>query len=56
LDYLARFQQALTQHGYTVSTESMPLDISSKGSISGDASVNNGQHAQFKLKIIWRHS
>jgi hypothetical protein len=56
LDYLAQFQQALTQHGYTVSAESMPLDISSKGSISGDASVNNGQHAQFKLKIIWRHS
>lgn len=56
LDYLARFQQALTQHGYTVSAENMPLDISSKGSISGDASINNGQHAQFKLKIIWRHS
>lgn len=55
LDYLARFQQSLTQHGYTVSAESMPLDISSKGSISGDASANNGQHAQFKLKIIWRH-
>ncbi len=56
LDYLARFQQALSQHGYTVSAESMPLDISSKGSISGEASINNGQHAQFKLKIIWRHS
>lgn len=56
LDYLARFQQSLTQHGYTVSVENMPLDISPKGSISGEASVNNGQHAQFKLKIIWRHS
>jgi len=54
LDYLARFQQSLTQHGYTVSAESMPLDISTKGSISGDASINNGQHAQFTLKIIWR--
>jgi hypothetical protein len=55
LDYLARFQQALSQHGYTVSVETMPLDISSKGSISGEASVNDGKHAQFKLKIIWRH-
>jgi hypothetical protein len=55
LDYLARFQQALTQHGYTVSAEIMPLDISSKGSISGDASVDDGKHTQFKLKIIWRH-
>jgi hypothetical protein len=55
LDYLARFQQALTQHGYTVSAESMPLDISSKGSISGDASLESSNRAQFKLKIIWRH-
>ncbi|MFA6120110.1 MAG: hypothetical protein WCT35_06130 [Sideroxydans sp.] len=55
LDYLDRFQKALTQHGYTVSVDTMPLDISSKGSISGDASVNDGKHAQFKLKIIWRH-
>jgi len=55
LDYLARFQQALNQHGYTASVESMPLDISSKGSISGETNLDTGNHAQFKLKIIWRH-
>lgn len=55
LDYLDRFQQALTQHGYTVSVEAMPVDISSKGSISGDANMADGKRAQFKLKIIWRH-
>lgn len=55
LDYLTRFQQALTQHGYTVRAESVPLDISSGGSISGDANSNDGQPGQFILKIIWRH-
>jgi hypothetical protein len=31
-----------------------PLDLSSKGSISGDAQKNDGNPAQFTLKIIWR--
>lgn len=54
LNYLDRFQQALTQRGYTVTTVKAPLDISSKGSISGDAQKNDGAPAQFTLKIIWR--
>lgn len=54
LNYLERFQQALTQRGYTVTVEKQPLDISSKGSISGDVQKNDGNPAQFTLKIIWR--
>ena len=54
LNYLDRFQQALTLQGYTVTTVKAPLDISSKGSISGDAQKNDGNPAQFTLKIIWR--
>ncbi len=54
LDYLDRFQQALTQRGYTVTAQKLPLDVSSKGSISGDVQKNDGNPAQFTLKIIWR--
>lgn len=54
LNYLDRFQQALTQRGYTVTAQKLPLDLSSKGSISGDAQKNDGNPAQFTLKIIWR--
>lgn len=54
LDYLERFQRGLTQRGYTVSAQKMPLDISSKGSISGDANKDENSPAQFTLKIIWR--
>jgi len=54
LNYLERFQQALTQQGYTVTAVKMPLDVSSKGSLSGDAQKNDGNSAQFTLKIIWR--
>jgi len=53
LDYLDRFQQALAQQGYTVTAQKLPLDVSSKGSISGDAQKNDSA-AQFTLKIIWR--
>ncbi len=55
LDYVKRFQQALTQHGYIVSAQALPLDVSSKGSLSGDDQTNTGKPAQFTLKIIWRH-
>lgn len=53
LDYLERFQRALVQHGYAVSATALPLDVSSKGSISGQT---NGEavQGQFTLKIIWR--
>ena len=54
LNYLDGFQQALTGQGYTVSVLKQPLDVSSKGSISGDAQKNDGNPAQFTLKIIWR--
>jgi hypothetical protein len=52
LAYLERFEQALIQHGYSVSATALPLDITSKGSISGQtASTSQGQ---FTLKIVWR--
>lgn len=54
LDYLERFQQALTQRGYTVSAQKMPLDVSSKGSISGDDKKDDAGPAEFTLKIVWR--
>jgi hypothetical protein len=54
LGYLERFQQALAQRGYTVTAEKLPLDVSSKGSLSGLTSKIDGSAAQFKLKIIWR--
>ena len=54
LSYLDRFQQALSQQGYTVVAQKLPLDLSSKGSISGEARKNDGNSAQFTLKIIWR--
>jgi hypothetical protein len=55
-DYLNRFQQALTQQGYTVVAQKLPLDISSKGSISGDVRKTEGDPALFTLKIIWRQT
>ncbi|GAB4122760.1 MAG: hypothetical protein Fur0026_14740 [Sideroxydans sp.] len=54
LEYLDRFQRALVQHGYAVSATALPLDVSSKGSISGQASSEAAQ-GQFTLRIIWRH-
>jgi hypothetical protein len=54
LGYLERFQQALTQQGYTVTAVKLPLDVSSKGSLSGNTNKMDGSAAQFTLKIIWR--
>jgi hypothetical protein len=54
LGYIERFQQALTQQGYTVVAQKLPLDITSKGSISGDIRKNDNSPVQFTLKIIWR--
>lgn len=54
LAYLERFQQALTQHGYSVTAQKMPLDLSPKGSISGDLQSGAAKPAQFSLKLIWR--
>lgn len=52
LAYLEKFEQSLIQHGYTVSATALPLDITSKGSISGQSA--NASQGQFTLKIIWR--
>jgi hypothetical protein len=54
LGYLERFQQALTQQGYTVIALKLPLDVSSKGSLTGETNKVDGIPAQFTLKIIWR--
>ncbi len=54
LDYLDSFQLALTQQGYTVTATKLPLDVSSKGSISGDIRKKDGSSEQFTLKLIWR--
>jgi hypothetical protein len=54
LNYLDRFQQSLTLQGYTVTVVKAPLDISSKGSISGDIQKTEENPEQFTLKIIWR--
>ena len=54
LAYLEQFQQALTQHGYTVSATTLPLDVTSQGSINGDSANAQNKGAQFTLKIIWR--
>jgi hypothetical protein len=52
LAYLEKFEQALIQRGYAVSATALPLDITSKGSISGQSA--NDSQGQFTLKIIWR--
>lgn len=52
LAYLDHFQQSLVQRGYTVSAPKLPMDLSSKGSISGEANKEN--QTQFTLQIIWR--
>ena len=54
LDYLDRFQLGLTRAGYTVTPVKMPLDFSSKGSISADIRESSDKPSEFSLKIIWR--
>ena len=54
LEYLQRFQLALTRAGYTVTPIKMPLDFSSKGSISADIREGTDKPSAFSLKIIWR--
>lgn len=53
LNYLEHFQQALEKRNYHVSASSLPLDISSKGSITDNALDNDGNPAKFSLRIIW---
>ena len=54
LAYLESFQQILRQNGYEVIAQTLPLDISPKGSITGDLKSMQDKAAQFTLKLIWR--
>jgi hypothetical protein len=54
LAYLDSFQQSLTQNGYQVTAQKLPLDISPKSSISDEFQSKSEKAAQFSLKLIWR--
>ena len=54
LNYLERFQLMLTRAGYTVTPVKLPLDFSTKGSISAEISDGSAKPSDFSLKIIWR--
>jgi hypothetical protein len=54
LAYLDAFQAALTQKGYTVTAQKLPLDLSPKGSLSGESQTKSEKSGQFTLKLIWR--
>ena len=54
LNYMARFQQALTKRGLSVTALTLPLDISPQGSIAADEGRGTIKPAQFALKIVWR--
>ena len=53
LEYLDRFQQALQQHHYSVTAKKMPLDISSRGSITNNALDVSDQPAGFTFHLTW---
>ncbi|MBI1174934.1 MAG: hypothetical protein GC139_06680 [Sideroxydans sp.] len=53
LGYLDHFQQALKQQHYGVSALTLPLDISSKGSITDNTLEGTGNPAQFSLRLTW---
>jgi hypothetical protein len=54
LGYLNRFRQALTQRGYEVQAQAMPLDTSPQGRI--DADMTGNKPAQFSLQLIRRQT
>jgi hypothetical protein len=54
LNYLDRFQLMLTRAGYTVTPVKLPLDFSTKASISADISDSHDKPSEFSLKLIWR--
>lgn len=54
INYLERFQLVLVRAGYAVTPVKLPLDFSSKGSISADISDNSIKSSAFSLKLIWR--
>lgn len=54
LNYLERFQLMLTQAGYSVTPDKLPMDFSTKGNISASISDNSAKPSDFTLKLIWR--
>ena len=54
LGYLERFQLMLARTGYSVTPIKLPLDFSSKGTISADSNLSGDKPSEFSLKIIWR--
>jgi hypothetical protein len=54
LDYLERFRRALTQRGYEVQTQTLPLDISPQGNIGKDA--GGDRRAPFSLRLVRRQT
>lgn len=52
LTYLEKFEQSLIQRGYAVRITNLPLDITSKGIISGQSAET--AKGDFTLKITWR--
>jgi hypothetical protein len=54
LDYLGHFQRALTQSGYEVQAQTLPLDTSPQGRIDADMTENKPAH--FSLQLIRRQT
>ena len=54
LNYLERFQLVLTRAGYTVTSVKMPLDLSTKGSISADINFISEKPYEFSVTLTWR--
>lgn len=54
LDYLDSFQSVLTKMGYTVTPVKLPLDFSTKGTISADIGDHTAKPSEFSLKLIWK--
>lgn len=54
LNYLSTLQSQLRQHGYQVSAEKMPLDLSASGHIQSDELANPNANPSFVLKLNWK--
>lgn len=54
LDYLERFRQALTQHGYEVQAQTLPPDIGPQPSATADAGREQEKAVRFSLQFMWR--
>jgi hypothetical protein len=54
LSYLNELQDQLRQHGYQVSAEKTPLDISANGHIQSEQLAQPNANQAFVLKLSWR--